>query len=621
MRRQTDDEETECTCPEGTDPEDCTCDDADGEMMDDAAVFTRGASFTPQSFNAEKRTVGVIWSTGAAVSRMDWDGAYVERLDLAPESVDLSELRGAPVLNSHDRFDVKNVLGVVEDPSTDGRQGVATIRFSERADVQPLVQDVAAGIVSRVSVGYKVSSWRTDKDGAGHRTKTAVRWTPVEISFTALGADAGARVRSKKPMTQATTDQREQIRNAARLFGIERPFVDQLLTRDGITIETARTEMLQHLQANAPRVDNRVTITRDEHDGFLERAANAVGHRVDSRVKLRDDARPWLGRRIADIGREFLRLEGVSTLGSDADIIRRWGSLHSTSDFSSFLSELFNKQLLSAFLIAPSGLKMLARRATVNDFRAKHVYRDSPMGKLQPVNQHGEYKRVDKSDVKPESYSIGTFAAVFGISRQALVNDDLGVFSDISAQLAIQSSEFENAQLAALLQSNPTMSDGNALFSAAHGNLAAAGTAIDDTGLGAARLALRLSTNANGQPISVDPVYLLTSATNETAAQKAIAAIYPPTVDDANVFTNGLKLVIDPRLDHLGMTKNWFVFGDVAMVPVLEYSYLSGAEGPVIETRSNFSQGADIDGTEVLCRLDFGAGAISSVGAYQNPGA
>ena len=91
MRRQTDDEETECTCPEGTDPQDCNCDDADdaGEMMDSNSVFIRGASFAPQSFNADKRTVGVVWSTGAPVQRMDWDGPYAERLDLSPDAVDL----------------------------------------------------------------------------------------------------------------------------------------------------------------------------------------------------------------------------------------------------------------------------------------------------------------------------------------------------------------------------------------------------------------------------------------------------------------------------------------------------------------------------------------------------
>ncbi len=361
--------------------------------------------------------------------------------------------------------------------------------------------------------------------------------------------------------------------------------------------------------------------SRDEHDSFLERAANAIAHRVRPSIKLRDDAKPWYGRRFADIGREFLRLEGVSILGSDAEIIRRWGSLHTTSDFSSFLQELFNKQLLADFVIAPSGLKMLARRSTVNDFRAKHVYRDSPIGQLQPVNQHGEFKRVTKADVKPESYAIGTFAAVFGISRQALVNDDMGVFSDIASDLSIQAGEFENAQLAALLVSNPMMSDGNPLFSAAHANLAAAGTAIAGPGLSAARLALRLSVNQNGQPIAVAPKYLLVSAYNETAGEQALASIYPPTTADANVFESAFELVTDPRLDHLGQTLPWYVFGDPALVPVLEYSYLSGAEGPQVETRSQFSQGADIDGTEVLCKLDYGCGVISSVGAFKNPGA
>jgi hypothetical protein len=71
------------------------------------------------------------------------------------------------------------------------------------------------------------------------------------------------------------------------------------------------------------------------------------------------------------------------------------------------------------------------------------------------------------------------------------------------------------------------MSDGNALFSAAHGNLAAAGGAIADTTLTAARLALRMMTNQNGQPISVEPKFLLSSATQETTAQKGLAAIYP----------------------------------------------------------------------------------------------
>jgi hypothetical protein len=583
-----------------------------------------------------------VWSTGAAVQRYDFEGPFTERLDMSPEAVDLSQLNGAPVLNSHNRFDVREILGTVLDPSVDGQRGIATVRFSSRPDVEPIIKDVSDGVISRVSVGYSVQSWQTSKDANGNRTKTATRWQPAEISFTAIGADPGARTRQEDtedsecdcdpddPECQCNDEEDDtmtkaaipdQIRTAARLLNISGDFVESLATREGMTIEAARSELLSHLQQSQPRIDGRAAVTRDERDTFMERMLNVVAHRCNRSIQLRDDARPWAGRRLSDIGREFLRVAGESTFGSDADIFMRWGALHSTSDFGNFLAELFNKQLLVAYKIAPSGLKLLARAATVNDFRQKHVYRNSPMGPLLPVNEHGEFKRVDKSDVKPENYAIASYAGVFGITRQALVNDDMGVFTDIAQQLSIQAAEFENAQLANMLVSNPVMSDGNALFSAAHGNLAAAGAAIGDTTLSAARLALRMMSNQNGQPISVEPRYLLAPATQETTAQKALAGIYPAQTNAANVFQDFVRLVVDPRLDHLSQTLSWYLFADPAQVPVLEFSYLTGYEGPRVYTRVGFAGGSDIDGTEVLCQLDYGCGAISWQGAYKNPGA
>jgi hypothetical protein len=583
-------------------------------------ILTRAATFAPSTFDPAKRSVQVIWSTGAPVNRMDFDGPYVERLSLDPEAVDLSQLRGAPLLDTHDRWSVRNILGVVQDPSVDGQQGIATVRFSERADVAPVMADVQAGIISRVSVGYSVQSWNTTKDTQGNRTKTAVRWTPLEISFTALAADRGAHVRSAMPETQLAIA--DQIRAAGTLLGADDQFTTALATREGVGLEDARRQLLEHIRGRTPVIQGRAEVTRDESEGFLDRAVNAVAHRACSRIQLIEGARPWAGRRLSDIGREILRMHGITALGGDHEIFARWGMLHTTSDFANFLAQLFNKSLLPQYLPAPSGLKLLARASTANDFRAKNIYRDSPMGPLQKVNEHGEFKRVSKPDVKPESYSVATYAAVFGISRQALVNDDLSVFSDISSELALQATEFENAQLATLLISNPVLSDGNALFSTAHGNLAATPAAIDTQPLSDARLAMRLSKNQNGQPIAVTPKYLLVPATQETAGQKALSGIYPAQIGNVNPFDGMLELVVDPRLDAAGgqNTKSWYTFGDPAIVPVLEFSYLSGAEGPQIETRVGFSGGSDIDGAETLVRLDYGAGVIGSVGCYKNAG-
>src|SRR6516162_9611289 len=97
------------------------------ERKPSSKLLTRAATLTPSSFDAAKRTVGLVWSTGAAVQRHDFEGPFIERLDMSPEAVDLSELRGAPVLNSHNRFDVREILGTVLDPSVDGQRGTATV--------------------------------------------------------------------------------------------------------------------------------------------------------------------------------------------------------------------------------------------------------------------------------------------------------------------------------------------------------------------------------------------------------------------------------------------------------------------------------------------------------------
>ena len=78
---------------------------------------------------------------------------------------------GAPLLNTHGAWDLRDVIGVVERAwiAREGEAlvGRATVRFSDRADVEPIWRDVAAGIVRNVSVGYAVRSYEiTETDGA-----------------------------------------------------------------------------------------------------------------------------------------------------------------------------------------------------------------------------------------------------------------------------------------------------------------------------------------------------------------------------------------------------------------------------------------------------------------------
>jgi hypothetical protein len=133
-------------------------------------MLTRGAaSFVPTSINEADRTVDLVWSTGADVRRQGlFSGPFVERLDMSDEAVDLSRLNnGANLLDSHNASGgIRNVLGVVVDGTAEvkgpkgRRQGRATVRFSNRADVEPVWNDVKAGILRNISVGYSVEDWQ-----------------------------------------------------------------------------------------------------------------------------------------------------------------------------------------------------------------------------------------------------------------------------------------------------------------------------------------------------------------------------------------------------------------------------------------------------------------------------
>jgi hypothetical protein len=151
------------------------------------------------TFNAEARTVEVVATTGAQVLRYGWDGNYMEELGMAPENIRMDRLASgkAPVLNSHQQYELEHVIGVIENARLEGSEIIATLRFSQREDVAPYMQDIADGILCNVSIGYQV--YRYELVTAGETETPVYRatdWEPFEISVVPVPADAGAGVRS-----------------------------------------------------------------------------------------------------------------------------------------------------------------------------------------------------------------------------------------------------------------------------------------------------------------------------------------------------------------------------------------------------------------------------------------
>jgi hypothetical protein len=167
------------------------------QMIEVPSLYTRAAV---SSIDESARTVDLIFSTGAAVDRADAYGRYREVLSMDPSHVRLDRLNnGAPLLNSHSAYSISDVIGTVQPGSARiaGGQGLATVRFSRRDDVEAIWQDVIDGIIRSVSVGYRVHKFQEDAAKAGGvATRTAVDWEPYELSMVSMPADPGAKVRA-----------------------------------------------------------------------------------------------------------------------------------------------------------------------------------------------------------------------------------------------------------------------------------------------------------------------------------------------------------------------------------------------------------------------------------------
>ena len=344
-------------------------------------IHVRTAAFEPASFNADHGTVDAIISTGADVPRRDLSGPFIERLSMAPDAWTTARPT-VPVLKDHQRT-VDSVIGRAENIRVENGRALATIRLSDRPDLAGIRRDIQTGILDSLSFGFTVPKWREYSEN-GTRVREAEQIVVHEVSFVPIGADPQATTRGEVTMEQ---QQQEQIRSIATAVGVPAAFAEDLIQRN-VSVDDARVAIIREAAKNTPAIDNRqpAVVTRDAGDNLIARLADGLYSRMNSAHKP-EAGREFAYARISDIARRILQERGLSTLGSPAELVTR--ALHTTSDFSAVLAEVYNKSLL-ALRSTPSAVEQLFRRATVADFRARHVMEisDGPALALRALDTH-----------------------------------------------------------------------------------------------------------------------------------------------------------------------------------------------------------------------------------------
>jgi len=613
------------------------------------------AQFIPSSVDADSRSVEVTWTTGAPVLRRNLGGSYFEELSLG-DAVNMERLNsGAPLLNSHKANDLSDIVGVVERAWTDEKEGRAVVRFSDRAEVEPIWRDVQNGIIRSISVGYSVEEFEridSKREGDPH-TLRATSWTPHELSLVPIPADHSAQIREletaqeppteKEPLNMDETREMEQaapveavatapdnsaaieaaikserqrsvdIRHCVRAAGLDDAVAESMIT-EGVQIDAARKSVIDQLaqrQAAAPTVQH-VSIVEDASD---KRAA-CLEAALEARVGLgewTDQAKSERSSSMLDMAKETLSRSGANVIGmSKSEIAYR--AMHSTSDFPLLLSNIARKSLLGAYAAEAQTWRPLARQRNLPDFRP--VYEVQVNGQIVPeeLAEGGEYKAATVSEAQT-SWALKSYAKKIRVTRNLIINDDLDALSRIPQMIGRGMSLFESNHMWANLTANPTMGeDSKVLFHADHDNAGTGAISVD--AISDARFALRNQSDLAGNRVNLGAKYLVIPTALETEAEQFLAPFTPAQIGNVNPFSGKLQIIAEPRLDDASSSV-YYVTADPSQVDMMVYGYLEGEAGPSVTTLDE----RDPDGTTILARIDFGCAILNHRGFYKSTGA
>ncbi len=155
------------------------------------------AEFAAADAKRDERTVPVTFYTGAKVLQFNWEkGLHNLILSMEPRHIRLGQLQSgrAPFTIGHaDTNDPTATIGVISNPRIQGTKAKADVRFSKRADVEPIFNDVLDGILQNVSVGARLHKLKeVTKEGDQLKSFFALDWEPYAVALVGVGGDPGA---------------------------------------------------------------------------------------------------------------------------------------------------------------------------------------------------------------------------------------------------------------------------------------------------------------------------------------------------------------------------------------------------------------------------------------------
>lgn len=500
----------------------------------------------------------------------------------------------------------------------------------------------------------------TKKLAATAATAAATAATAAAVAPPAVSPEF-AELRTKE-IQAAERERVINIQKAGSAFGVPQASIDEFITKN-VSLEAATVQMLAWKDSQTvtiPTQQGNVQFQVDEHE--KKRTAFGEAMLVRFGLNLDDEGQVDAGmrRRVAQSEYRNMSLQNLAKacLMADGDDkaymydgnklynkiqLGMGGFAQGTGDFVNVLSNVFNKAAGKGWKSTNPTYQIWTGIGSLPNFQSNDIVRLSGLSDIEEIREGDGPKFGKMSDIK-ESARLLTYGTKYSLSRQAMVDDRLGMLTSIPEKQMANLSLLINRKVYELLLSNsgvgPTMNeDSKALFHADHGNLVVTGTDVGITTLNDAALAFaemkQISPDADRSEVrymGLEPKFLLVCPEKKYSAYNIfnsqainIDTTFKEGSIGVNYFKSGqpgfLNLFSEPYLKLFagGSDTPWYMFCDTALVDLITVYTLTGNETPYTAMGPNeIGYGR---GLVWVLEYDFGVAAGDFRGMYRNPGA
>ncbi len=270
----------------------------------------------------------------------------------------------------------------------------------------------------------------------------------------------------------------------------------------------------------------------------------------------------------------------------------------STRDISGILSNTANKFLLQGYNFVEQSWRKIASIRPVTDFKTVTSYRLTDDSKFEEVPASGLIPHGELDEVSFTNRAK-TYGKMYGLTRQDLINDDLGAFTSMQTRLGRGAGlKLNSVFWTAWLTDTSHFSNSNSPDNLAASALGVAGLTVVETQFNG-------FTDANSNPLgSTARILLVPPALHTTARQlmnsTGLATGSDTTIGNTNPFANQYEVVMSRYLTD---SDAWYLLADPMDISGIEVAFLNGVETPTVET-------ADADfntlGIQMRGYFDFG---------------